>query len=219
MTPSTEERWYPNKITAGEFGGKYNRPTVEFLLSDDNELHAKPKDQLQIAELGIWKGATSYQFAMFLEGQGKLHLFDYEDNVATVATALKAEGFSNVVTWGSSYKYLDSYNWALMKILREHPEPVFDYVYLDGAHTWAIDALAFCLCDRLLKPLGYIAFDDYEWRLRGSSVDPSRVRETGLLYTEEQIGEKQVKLIVDLLVRRNSNYHEIVPQRIFQKMA
>lgn len=215
---TTTSRWYPDRIAAGDFGQQYDKVSVGFLFSEGNELNSRPRSSLQIAEFGIWKGGTSYQFARFLDGQGILHLFDYEDNVAEVKERLAGAGYPNVQAWGASYKYLDSYNWSLMKILKTAREPSFDYVYLDGAHTWAIDALTFFLCDKLLRPGGYVDFDDYLWRLRGSSLDPERVPETGLLYTDEQIDERQVKLIVDVLVKRDPRYREIVPNKIYQKI-
>jgi predicted O-methyltransferase YrrM len=214
---SGDPRWYPNAILAGDFGKEFNKDTIDFLNSDRCILPSSDRSHLNIAEFGIWRGATSLMFAEFLNHQGKLHLFDYEDNVASVAHALKAKGFTNVESWGSSYRYLDSYNWPLMKLLTENSTPIFDYVYLDGAHTWAIDALTFLLCDLLLKPGGYVDFDDYAWTLRDSSLDPSRVPDTGRMYTEEQIDAPQVKLIVDLLVKRNSSYSEILENKIFQK--
>lgn len=214
-----DTRWYPQEIRAGEFGGDFDRDTIDFLNSEQCALATADKAQLEIAEFGIWKGATSLKFAEFLDHQGQLHLFDYEDNVTSVAQALQGKGYSNVQTWGSSYKYLDSYNWSLMKLLEQTTTPIFDYVYLDGAHTWAIDALTFFLCDLLLKPGGYIDFDDYPWRLRGSGLDPGRVPETRRLYTEEQIDAPQVKMIVDLLVKRNPAYREVLENKIFQKLG
>jgi len=105
-----------------------------------------------------------------------------------------------------------------MRILQQNPGPLFDYVYLDGAHTWAIDALTFFLIDLLLKPGGYIDFDDYHWTIDGSpTVNPRvypRIRE---MYTEEQMQASQVALIVDLLVRRPGRYEEVVPDKIFRK--
>jgi hypothetical protein len=34
--------------------------------------------------------------------------------------------------------------------------PMFDYVHLDGARTWAHDAMAFLLIDLVLQPGGYV---------------------------------------------------------------
>ncbi len=215
-TPKSS-RWYPEEIAAGDFNGDFDRKTIDFIQSEGNTLHRENKSTLAIAEIGVWKGATSLQFAKFLDGQGTLHLFDYEDTVLEARRRLEKEGYSNIKTWGSSYKYLDSYNWSLMKILANSPTPIFDYVYIDGAHTWAIDALTYFLCDLLLKPGGYIDFDDHDWRLRDSSMDPTRVPETGELYTDEQIDTYQVQLILDQLVRRNPSYKELSKNKIFQK--
>jgi hypothetical protein len=66
---------------------------------------------------------------------------------------------------------------------------------------------------------GYIEFDDYEWRLRGSSLDPGLVPEILTQYTDEQIDDYQVKRIVDLLVKKDSTYVEILTDRIYQKKS
>jgi predicted O-methyltransferase YrrM len=171
-----------------------------------------------IAEIGIYKGHTSLELAEFLNGEGELHLFDYEDRVADVERKIRAAGYSNVRTFGSSYKILDSYNWSLGKLLEGHTAPLYDYVFIDGAHTWAVDALTTFLADRLLKPGGYLDFDDYEWTLgKSPSLKPSSFPLTGKLYTDEQISARQVKMIIDLTVRRNPRYREVVPNKIFQK--
>jgi hypothetical protein len=210
-------RWYPEEIIAGDLdSGRFEQKTIDFLRSID-----KAGDgAFCVAEIGIWKGATSIEIARLLGERGELHLFDYADNVATVLEGLERRGFTNAVGWGCSYKYLDSYNWGLKRLMEERgTAPIFDYVYIDGAHTWAIDALAFYLCDALLKPGGYVDFDDYEWTLRDSSLDPAAVPETSDLYTDEQIDDRQVKAIVDLLVKPRPDYEEILPNRIFQKSA
>jgi hypothetical protein len=209
------QRWYPKEIIAGDLdSGRYERKTIDFLRS----IYEPGASSFRVAEIGIWKGATSIEIARLIGSEGELHLFDYEDNVDSVVAGLAERGFTNVVGWGCSYKYLDSYNWGLKQLMeRRGTEPLFDYVYIDGAHTWAIDALAFFLCDVLLKPGGYLDFDDYGWTLRNSSLDPSAVPETADLYTEEQIDDRQVKAIVDLLVKPNRAYEEVLPNRIFRK--
>jgi hypothetical protein len=56
-----------------------------------------------IAEIGIFEGFTSMEFAKFLNGEGELHLLDYQDRVRSVAIALEHAGFRNVRVFGSSY--------------------------------------------------------------------------------------------------------------------
>jgi predicted O-methyltransferase YrrM len=173
-----------------------------------------------IAELGVYKGHTSLEFARFLDGEGELHLFDYEDRVTDVANTLAIAGFSNFRVFGSSYRLLDSYNWSLARLLQENKAPIYDYVFLDGAHTWAVDALTAFLADSLLKVGGYLDLDDYYWTLKASPSLNARVFPlTGKLYTDDQMAAEQVRMIVDLVIRRTGRYRELVPNKIFQKTA
>jgi predicted O-methyltransferase YrrM len=175
---------------------------------------------LVIAELGVYRGHTSEKFAEYLNGRGVLHLFDFEDRVREVKDRLNKAGYHNIVGHGNSRKLMDSYNWSLMRLLQASPEPIFDYVFLDGAHTWNIDALAFLLIDRLLREGGYVDFDDYGWSLASSpTMNPISFPPTAEMYTAEQINTQHVRLIVDLLVRPNPDYVEIVENKIFQKTS
>ena len=172
------------------------------------------------AEVGVYKGFTALRIAALLRGEGEIHVFDYEDRVAEVRDRIKASGYGNVVAHANSRRLLDSYNWSLMRVLAEHGGPVYDYVFLDGAHTWAHDALAFFLIDRLLVPGGYLDFDDYAWSLGASpSMNPRAFPDVTSLYSDEQIETQQVALIVDLLVRPGGRYEEVVPNKIFRKLA
>jgi predicted O-methyltransferase YrrM len=169
------------------------------------------------AEIGIYEGDTALGVAESLAGRGEVHLFDFEDRTRAAAQRLRAAGHENVVEHPNSRRLLDSYNWSLMEVLREAEGPAFDYVFLDGSHTWAHDALAFLLVDRLLEPGGYVDFDDYVWTLRDSpSMNPEAFPEVRRLYSDEQIAERQVQLVVDLLVRGHG-YEEVVANRIFRK--
>lgn len=187
-----------------------NVRTMEFLASTNAQT---------IAEIGVDQGATSDGILTWLGGRGVVHLFDFEDSLSIVAQRLRDKRLTNFVAHGNSRRTLDSYNWSLMKLLQDSPAPVFDYVYLDGAHTWAIDALTFFLIDLLLKPGGYIDFDDYYWTIDGSpTVNPRVCPRMRQLYTDEQMQTRQVALIVELLVRRPGRYEEVVPNKIFRKL-
>jgi len=200
-------RVYPKSL----FVPEANQETLTFVRST----RAKT-----IAEIGVYEGKTSEGFADFLAGEGELHLFDFAERVSQVKQMLNQRGYTNVVAHGNSHKTLDSYNWGLMRMLQEHRGPVFDYVFLDGAHTWNVDALTFFLADRLLRVGGHIDFDDYSWSLESSpSLNPVVFPLTAQLYTLEQIEEQHVKLIVDLLVKRSPRYVEVVENKIYKKIA
>ena len=174
---------------------------------------------LVLAEIGIDTGNTSEAFARHLDGRGQLHLFDFSEKVKLVKERLRKCGFTNVVAHGNSRKTYDDYNWSLMKLIRSSLVPVFDYVYLDGAHTWHHDACAFFLIDRLLKVGGFIEFDDYDWSYATSpTVNPSIRPQIKEKYTDEQIKTCQVGLVIDLLVKREARYSQVVNNRIYQKI-
>lgn len=174
---------------------------------------------LTFAEIGIDQGSTSLEIARFLTNKGTLHLFDYQDVVEKVADKLISLGMTNIATHGCSRCSLDSYNWNLMKIMKEQSGIQFDYVYLDGAHTWSIDGLAFFLCDMLLKQGGFIDFDDYFWTHASSpTCNPKVFPNIAKMYTLEQIATPQVNLIVDLIVRKTGRYQEVIPNKIFMKI-
>ena len=207
----------------GRFGQENaNYPRFVSVDSANSETvsFARSTDARMIAEIGIYQGHTSMEFAKYLDGAGELHLFDYADRVETARRKIAAAGFENVKTYGSSYKLLDSYNWSLAKLIEQHGKPIYDYIFLDGAHTFAIDALTFFLADKLLKVGGHIDFDDYDWTLGGSpSLRPERFSLTGKMFTREQIDAKQVEMIVELLVRRSGRYSEVVENKIFRKLC
>jgi predicted O-methyltransferase YrrM len=200
---------------------KHAYPTTALNVNGANEATVAffaQTDCLAYAELGVYEGDTAMSIAAHLAGRGEIHLFDFEDRVSAVARRLRKAGHRNVVAHPNSRRLLDSYNWSLMQMLVEHDEPVFDYVFVDGAHTWSLDALAFLVVDRLLRGGGYVDFDDYGWSLRHSpSMNPEAFPEVEQLYTDEQIDRPQVALVVDLLVRRDPRYTEVVPNKVFRK--
>jgi len=173
----------------------------------------------RIAEFGILNGDTTEEIAKIIGSDGEIHIFDFEHNVANVINRLQAVGFKNIIGYGTSTKLLDSYNWSLSKLIEKHTEPIFDYAFIDGAHTWNVDALTFFLVDRLLVVGGFIDFDDYNWSLKISpTLAPDRFPKTLEMYTDEQIEDPQVKRLVDLLVKRDDRYEEIVANKIYRKI-
>lgn len=204
------QNWYPQTVRVGPEG---TPGTYEFLKT------AFPRDAyFTYAEFGIYKGDTARNICEIFPN-ATLFLFDFTENIERAKETLhRFKG--RVHFFANTQRFNDSYNWSLGKLIATNrPGGIFDYCFLDGAHTYAIDALNFFLCDRLLRVGGYMDFDDYGWKLRGSSLDPSKVPQIAEQYTDEQIDCLQVKMIVDTLVVPDPRYREIVPTKVFQKIA
>lgn len=160
------------------------------LLQDDGggtspaageELHEFVREQRfeRCMELGFAHGGSAVYIASALEANGVGHLDSVDLHVAKervppATETLQRAGLEHRVT----LHYEDtSYTWFLHDKLREQLrdgdslEPLYDFVFIDGAHTWDVDALAFALVDRLLKPGGWILLDDLDWNIGDS--DPS----------------------------------------------
>ncbi len=167
-----------------------------------------------IAEIGVGLGATTLELCKLLNGQGKLHIFDFQEKVDELAEDLHQLGFKNVVAHGNTAKYWDSYHWSLMKLWNAVRTPVFDYVFLDGSHTLLHDLPAFFICDKLLKRSGLMELDDYEWSY-GKSRAMKKIRSDYM--TSEQENAPQIKMLVDTFVRDDDRYEPIIANRLYRK--
>lgn len=100
-----------------------------------------------------------------------------------------------------------SYTWELKRLIEQQQSPqgqtnpLFDFCYLDGAHSWETDGMAFFLVEKLLKPGGWILFDDIDWSYGNS---PS-LKETDFVKAmpAEERDSAQVERIFSLLVKQH----------------
>jgi predicted O-methyltransferase YrrM len=188
-------------------------PYAEEIL---NRIHNLGIDSPIVAEIGVGIGATTIKIAKEMNNKGALHLFDFTDRLAELSSDLRSLGYLNIQCYGNTSKHWDSYNWTLAKLLLEGKRNIYDYIYVDGAHTFTVDGLAFFLCDRLLKPGGFLEFDDYDWTFSGSRWMIDRRSE---FMTDEQINTAQIAMVVDLFLKPNSMYEAVVENRIYRKRS
>jgi predicted O-methyltransferase YrrM len=173
-------------------------------------------DSPVVAEIGVGIGATTIKIARELDNKGTIHLFDFTEKLEELASDLRRLGYSNIHCYANTSKYWDSYDWTLAKFLLEGKRGIYDYIYVDGAHTFTVDGLAFFLCDRLLKPGGFLEFDDYNWKF---SISPGEcMRHTRQEFmTDEQLDTAQIAMVVDLFLKSNPLYEAVVENRIYRK--
>lgn len=159
-----------------------------------------------ILELGFWQGvSTCYMAAALSEsGRGSIVSIDLEacrelkPNIEELLTRVGERDRVNV------FYEPTSYTWRLMRLLEENDAPRFDLCYLDAAHSWFVDALGFFLADRLLRPGGWIVFDDLDWTYAGS---PSQKEDLMRVMPLDEKTTPQVRKIYELLVKTHASYH------------
>jgi SAM-dependent methyltransferase len=94
----------------------------------------------------------------------------------------------------------------MMKMLDADQAGQFDFVYIDGAHSWAIDGLAVILAERLLRPGGWLLLDDLNW----SFDDPAMA---ALDWVQQMPAEerttRQVRKVWELLVKPHPSFDQM----------
>ncbi len=175
-------------------------------------LRTKPAE---ILELGTGAGTSSCYMAAALDelGAGRITTIDRNPELPEWVRKAFAKAdpallrFVNVVTTTSSY------NDELLPRIEAQTrngecEPCFDFCFIDGAHTWSDDGLAFFLADKLLKPGGWMLFDDMAWTIAGSA-EASREAWTQSMSPTLR-ATMQVTRVFDLLVAQHPAYDHLV---------
>lgn len=130
----------------------------------------RERKPLRILELGFAHGVSSCYMAAALQENGEGHITTIDSVVAKtrvpdIVAVLEKAGLSSFVTAVYAER---SYTWELMKLLEKNTvngvtTPIFDFLFIDGGHTWDSDGFSFLLADRLLRPGGWVLFDDVIW--------------------------------------------------------
>ncbi|MCU1451721.1 MAG: hypothetical protein JWP02_3891 [Acidimicrobiales bacterium] len=166
-----------------------------------------------VLELGFAHGASSAYMAAALQANGFGHITTMDLELAKtrrpdLVETLERTGLASFVT----PVYAEAtYTWELMKVLERQTRdgacrPCFDFVFIDGAHSWETDGLAFFLTEKLLRPGGWMLFDDLSWSYAASPSLRSQpfVRDM----PAEMRDAQQVAKIFALLVAQHPNFDE-----------
>lgn len=164
-------------------------------------------DLRDVLELGVHHGvSTCYIASALTDGAGghvtAIDLYRPERAGAEPAERFVKElGLEELVTLHFDES---GYLWRMMQMLEEDPGPRFDLCYIDGAHTWAVDGFAFFLADRLVRPGGWILFDDVGWTFNQHPGGPEAVS----FVPQAERATAQVGKVYELLVKQHPGYDE-----------
>jgi predicted O-methyltransferase YrrM len=154
-----------------------------------------------ILEIGFYHGKSSAYFAAMLEdlGEGHLVTIDLENarsREPNIDALLSTLGLAHRVTPVFAER---SYTWELGKMVQAAPRPQFDLCYFDGGHTWDATGFGFVLVDLLLRPGGWIVFDDLDWTIEGAIPEMTRVPAHWLERSADEQAAPAVRMVFDLL--------------------
>ena len=158
-------------------------------------------DARDVLEIGFLHGKSSAYFAAILEDLGRGHLTTIDREGArrrtpNIENVLASLGLAHRVTPIYAHR---SYTWELGKMIRATPRPQFDLCYFDGGHTWDVTGYGFVLVDMLLRPGGWIVFDDIPWTVEAAMKKRSSVPRPWKNMGADERSTPAVKLVFDLL--------------------
>jgi len=160
----------------------------------------------EILELGTYHGVSTCYLAAAVDelGHGRVVTIDRRQALKLDPTVLDLAGRTGLEHVIDARFADRSFTWELKKML-EAPQPdQFDFIFLDAGHVWDTTGFAFFLADRLLRPGGWLLFDDLEWTINASKSvrNAPWVRD----YSEDERNTKQIRAVVDLLVATDPRY-------------
>lgn len=160
----------------------------------------------RILEIGFYKGKSSALLAAILEDLGRGHLTTIDQKAAaefspSIVDTLQKVGLTERVTPIFAER---SYTWELGKMVREARRPRFDLCYFDGGHIWDATGFGFYLVNELLRPGGWIVFDDLDWTLdHWAKKDPKTANAPPFdRYSADERASPAVRLVFEHLVAR-----------------
>lgn len=180
--------------------------------------HLQASGARDVLELGTGHGVSaSYMAAALQQSGGSVTTVDH-----AAATARRDPRPADVIEragLGATIERVllehSSYTWWLKDRIAERSDaagncaPAFDFIYIDGAHNWTIDGLAVFLCEKLLRPGGWLLLDDLRWSYggAGNTFAPGQgPADLGLSPAEVQAPHMQ--LVFDLIVRQHPAFAE-----------
>jgi hypothetical protein len=93
-----------------------------------------------------------------------------------------------------------SYTWELGRMVHGGMREVYDCCYFDGGHTWDQTGFGFVLVDMLLKPGGWIVFDDLDWTIERSTAHQETRDAMSARYSEDERQAASVRMVFDTIV-------------------
>lgn len=163
----------------------------------------------EVLELGTGHGGSACWLAtgLRLNGGGTLTTID-RDTAPPIAQLLKSAGVADMTRVVRASR---SYTLELMRLIQANTtdhrcSPQFDFCFVDGAHNWDTDGFAFFLVEKLLRPGGWLVFDDLDWTYETCLSLAPVDAEVARVMSPEERSTPQIGDVFELLVRQHPGF-------------
>jgi predicted O-methyltransferase YrrM len=177
--------------------------------------HVRRTGAREILELGCAHGVGACYLAGAISGEGRVTTVDHVDFIAgrvphprdVIERAGLSDRVDLVLVEDSSYAWWLKDQVVARSDANGNTRPLYDFVYLDGAHNLTIDGLAVVLVEKLLKPGGWLLVDDLSWTYAETAGQPW-FQQLGLRLSAAEIAEPHMRAVFDLIVRPHPSFTE-----------
>jgi predicted O-methyltransferase YrrM len=178
--------------------------------------HVRATRPAEVLELGTAHGVGAAYLAAGLDdnGAGRLTTVDFA-GAAYDPSPEAVLAHAGVAARVQVVRDFSSYTWWLKEQVQARSdragnvEPLYDFVYLDGAKHWTIDGLAVVLVEKLLRPGGWLLMDDLDWTY---AQDPGREATDGIVHrelSERERSEPHLRAVFDLIVAQHPSFTDV----------
>jgi predicted O-methyltransferase YrrM len=192
---------------------------VPFMSPEQGRLvydHVRATRPAEVLELGTAHGVGAAYLAAGLEdnGAGRLTTVDFA-GAAYDPPPEAVLARAGVAARVQVVREFSSYTWWLKEQVQARSdragnvEPLYDFVYLDGAKNWTIDGLAVVLVEKLLRPGGWLLMDDLDWTY---AQDPRREATDGIVHRElsaPERSEPHLRAVFELIVAQHPSFTDV----------
>lgn len=173
--------------------------------------HVVDTKPTRILELGFAHGVSLCYMAAALDELAEGHIIGI-DLPESAQRRPSAEELLSDLGLGERVTLIrdpSGYNWAMKRMIDTGTvdgvcEPQFGLCFIDGAHDWNVDALAFYLVDKLLVSGGWLLFDDLDWTYESSPA----IGHLSSHLQDDYRTDPHVRRVFELLVMQHPDYSE-----------
>ena len=178
--------------------------------------HVRETRPHEILEIGTHYGASAAYMgaAVKANGFGRLTTLDHHGRrPAGAQDRLHRIGLGDVVE--VVYLAHSSYNWWLKDRVAERTgdggavEPLYDFCFLDGSHSFSIDGLAVILVEKLLRPGAWLLLDDLDWTFGEWRDDAFDTELVTYRFSEDELRDPHVRAVWDVVVKQHPSFTEL----------